>query len=155
VVLNRKLLPAPAVPPDFARYLPALNAIINGTCSVLLLISLYNIRKKNIIAHKRLNIATFVLSSIFLVSYVTFHYFMPETHYGGEGSSKYIYFFILITHIILAAGVLPLILLSFYYGLKNNVAKHRRLTRWSFPIWLYVTVTGVVVYLMISPYYKF
>lgn len=155
VVLNRKLLPAPEVPPAFARHLPMLNAIINGTCSVLLVISLYFIRKRNIAAHKRLNIVTFILSSLFLVSYVTFHYFMPETHFGGEGAIRYIYFFILITHIILAALVLPLILMSFYYGLKNNVQKHRRLTRWSFPVWLYVTVTGVVVYLMISPYYKF
>jgi putative membrane protein len=155
VVLNRKLIPAPETPPAFARHLPVLNAFINGTCSVLLVISLYFIRKKNIAAHKRLNITTFILSSLFLISYVTFHYFMPETKFGGQGAIRGIYFFILITHIILAALVLPLILMSFYYGLKNNVQKHRRLTRWSFPIWLYVTITGVVVYLMISPYYQF
>lgn len=155
VVLNRKLLPAPETPPDFAKHLPLLNATINGLCSVLLVFSLYNIRRKNIIVHKRLNITTFILSSLFLVSYITYHYLMPETKYGGDGPVKYVYYFILATHIILAALVLPLILLSFYHGLKNNVEKHRRLTRWSFPIWLYVTVTGVVVYLMISPYYPF
>lgn len=155
VILNRRLIPAPDEMPSFVRVLPMLNAIINGTCSVLLVISLYFIRKKNINAHKRINIVTFLLSSVFLISYVLFHYFKEETTFGGEGAIRSVYYFILITHIILAALVLPLILLSFYWGLKNDTAKHRSLTRWSFPIWLYVTITGVVVYLMIAPYYKF
>lgn len=155
VVLNRKILPPPASTPGFVPFLPKLNAMINGTCSVLLVFSLYFIRRKNILMHKRLNITAFFLSSIFLVSYVMFHYFQKETTFGGEGVIKGIYYFILITHIVLAAIVLPLVLLSFYWGLKNDVRRHRRLTRWSWPIWLYVTITGVVVYLMISPYYQF
>lgn len=155
VILNRKVLPPPQSTPSFAYFLPLFNAFINGTCSVLLVISLYYIRQRNITAHKKLNIVTFCLSSLFLVSYVLFHYFVKETTFGGTGAVKAVYYFILITHIILAAIVLPLVLLSFYHGLKNNVEKHRRLTRWSFPIWLYVTVTGVIVYLMISPYYSF
>lgn len=155
VILNRRIIPAPEEMPSFVRVLPMLNAFINGTCSILLVVSLYYIRKKNIAAHKRINIVTFLLSSVFLISYVIFHYFKEDTTFGGEGAIRPVYYFILITHIILAALVLPLILLSFYWGLKNDVAKHRSLTRWSFPIWLYVTITGVVVYLMIAPYYKF
>ncbi len=169
VILNRKIIPAPETLPSFTFLLPKLNAIINGTCSVLLLISLYFIKKKNIIMHKRINLLAFLLSSLFLVSYILFHYLAPETKYGDingdgvlsaqeistTGNIRYVYYVILITHIVLAAAVLPLILLSFYRGLQMQVEKHRKLVRWSFPIWLYVTITGVVVYLMISPYYNF
>jgi putative membrane protein len=155
VVLNRKWLPRPEIMPDFVQYLPKLNAIINGTCSVLLLISLYFIKQKNIAAHKTTNIVTFVLSSMFLVSYVMYHYFANETIFPLENGLRPVYLTILISHIILAALVLPLVLLSFYHGLLMNVQKHKKLVRWAFPIWLYVTVTGVVVYIMISPYYPF
>lgn len=155
VVLNRKIIPVTIETPSFVYFLPKLNAIINGLCSVLLITSLLQIKKKNIQAHKKLNIATFILSSIFLVSYILFHYFVKETTYGGTGFIKYVYYTILISHIILAAAVLPLILLSFHRGLQMQVEKHRALVRWSFPIWLYVTITGVIVYLMISPYYTF
>lgn len=155
VILNRKLIPVTIPTPGFVYFLPKLNAIINGTCSVLLLISLYQIKQKNIETHKRLNILTFLLSSLFLVSYILFHYFVKETTFGGEGLIKTVYYFILITHIILAAAVLPLVLLSFNNGLKMQVEKHRKLVRYTYPIWLYVTITGVIVYLMISPYYTF
>ena len=141
--------------PSWVFFLPKLNAILNGTCSLLLVISLYQIRRGNVQAHKAINITTFILSSLFLVSYIIFHATGIRTSYGGEGMIKYVYYVILITHIILAAVVLPLVLLSFYSGLKMNVARHRKLVRWSFPIWLYVTVTGVIVYLMIAPYYTF
>jgi putative membrane protein len=155
VVLNRRILPEPSSIPGFVSFLPKLNAIINGTCSVLLLASLYYIKKKDIATHRKINIIAFFLSAIFLVSYVLFHYFHKETTFGGEGAVRGIYYFILITHIVLAAIVLPLVLLSFYWGLRNDVKRHRRLTRWSWPIWFYITVSGVVVYLMISPYYSF
>jgi putative membrane protein len=169
LVLNRRLIPAPSQVPSFVVYLPKLNAILNGTCSVLLLLSLYFIKQKKIIIHKRINILAFCLSSLFLVSYILFHYLAPETRYGdlngdgklspseieAAGNVRYIYYVILTSHIILAAIVLPLILLSFYRGLQMQVEKHKKLVRWSYPIWLYVTVTGVVVYLMISPYYHF
>ncbi|WP_423146875.1 DUF420 domain-containing protein [Rubrolithibacter danxiaensis] len=141
--------------PAWVFELPKINSIINGTCSILLLISLYQIKRKNINTHKKLNIAAFILSSLFLVSYIIFHSTGIRTTYGGTGIIKIVYYFILITHIILAAIVLPLVLLSFNSGLKLQVEKHRRLVRWSFPIWLYVTVTGVLVYLMIAPYYSF
>ncbi|MBC8053340.1 MAG: DUF420 domain-containing protein [Sphingobacteriaceae bacterium] len=167
VILNRKIIPAPEPIPAFTYFLPKLNAIINGTCSILLLLSLYFIKKKNITMHKRINLFAFFLSSLFLVSYILFHYLAPETRFGdldhdgalsqGEiataGNTRYVYYVILITHIILAAIVLPLVLFSFYRGLQLQVEKHRKLVRWSYPIWLYVTVTGVIVYLMISPYY--
>jgi putative membrane protein len=169
LILNRRLIPAPAVVPSFVIYLPKLNALLNGTCSVLLLVSLYFIKQRKITTHKRINIVAFCLSSLFLVSYILFHYFAPETRYGdlngdgqlsaaevaASGSMRYFYYVLLISHIILAAGVLPLILLSFYRGLQMQVEKHKKLVRWAYPIWLYVTVTGVVVYLMISPYYHF
>lgn len=169
LVLNKRLIPAPAVSPSFVPYLPKLNALLNGTCSVLLLLSLYFIKKKNILVHKRINILAFCLSSLFLVSYILFHYLKADTIFGdtnGDGvlsaaeraavsTSRPIYLTILISHIILAAGVLPLILLSFYRGLQMQVEKHKKLVRWSYPIWLYVTITGVVVYLLVSPYYHF
>jgi len=155
VILNRRLLPAPQSVPDFVKYLPGLNAIINGTCSVLLLVSLWAIKNKMIRVHKIINLSTFGLSALFLVSYVLFHYFIAETTFGGEGVIRTVYYTILVSHIILAAIVLPLILLSFYHALNGNFAKHKRIVRFSYPIWLYVTITGVVVYLLISPYYNF
>jgi len=155
IVLNRKILPVPEVIPEFVFKLPKLNAMINGVCSILLLLSLYMIKQKNIQVHKKLNVITFCLSAVFLVSYVTYHWMMPETSFPASNSLRPVYLVILISHIILAALVLPLILLSFHKGLQNQVEKHKKLVRWAFPIWLYVTVTGVVVYLMISPYYPF
>ncbi|MBD3749786.1 MAG: DUF420 domain-containing protein [Sphingobacteriales bacterium] len=169
LILNKKLIPVTIPIPQFVYFLPKLNAIINGTCTVLLLLSLYFIKKKQIGTHKRINILTFALSSVFLVSYILYHYFVPDSKFGDTnhdgvlstaevlsvGNLRYIYYVILITHIILAATVLPLILLSFQRGLQMQVEKHKNLVRWSFPIWLYVTTTGVIVYLMISPYYNF
>lgn len=169
VILNRKILPMPAVLPSFTYYLPLLNAVLNGTCSILLVLSLYFIKRKNIVMHKRINITAFVLSSLFLVSYIVFHYLAPETKYGdlngdhvvstaekmASGSLRYVYYGILISHIILAAIVLPLVLFSFNFALQNQIERHRKIVRWTWPIWFYVTVTGVIVYLMIAPYYQF
>ena len=168
-VLQQKWLPLPEVTPGFIYKLPALNAILNGTCSILLVFSFMAIRKGNIALHKKLNLTAFALSALFLISYVTAHYFIPDTKYGdtdhdgimsaAESAAvsgiKPLYLFILLSHILLAVIVLPLVLLSFYYGLSDQRAKHRKITRFSFPVWLYVTVTGVVVYLMISPYYNY
>lgn len=169
VILNRKILPVPSEIPGFIFKLPALNAFLNGTCTVLLIFSLLAVKKKNITLHKKLNLTAFLLSSLFLISYVTAHYFIPDTKYGdidhnglldtaeqaAVSGIKPLYLFILLSHIFLAVLVLPLVLLSFYYGLTDQRAKHKKLTRFSYPIWLYVTITGVVVYLMISPYYNY
>ena len=167
VVLNKQILPKPSSIPSWTYVLPMINAIINGTCSILLIASLYFIKRKNIEIHKQINLTAFVLSSLFLVCYILYHWLSKETVYGdldhdgvlseaealAVASSKSIYYFILISHIVLAAIVLPLVLLSFYRGLLLDIEKHRKLVRYSFPIWLYVTITGVVVYFMISPYY--
>lgn len=169
IILNRKILPVPSEIPGFIFKLPALNAFLNGTCTVLLIFSLLAVKKKNITLHKKLNLTAFLLSSLFLISYVTAHYFIPDTKYGdidhnglldtaeqaAVSGIKPLYLFILLSHIFLAVLVLPLVLLSFYYGLTDQRAKHKKLTRFSYPIWLYVTITGVVVYLMISPYYNY
>ncbi len=169
VILILKVLPVPAVLPSFTYKLPLINAYLNGTCSILLLLSLYFIKRKNIVMHKRINITAFGLSSLFLVFYIVFHYLAPETRFGdldgdhlvspaeaeAAGNLRYVYFVILITHIILAAIVLPLILFSFSFALRNQIEKHKKIVRWTWPIWFYVTVTGVIVYIMISPYYQF
>lgn len=158
VLLQAKVVnffPNHDVLPQWVQFLPRLNAIINATCTILLITSFYFIKRKNIRVHKILNVSALILSSLFLVSYIIFHSAGHETKFGGEGSIRYLYFFILITHIIFAAIVLPLILLSFYRGMKMQVEKHRKLVRWTFPLWLYVTITGVLVYLMVSPYYSF
>lgn len=169
VVLQQKWLPHPSSFPAFIYKLPMLNAILNGSCSVLLILSFIAIKQRKIDTHKKLNLTAFVLSALFLISYVTAHYFIPDTRYGdvdhngimsAEESAavsgiKPLYLIILLTHIFLAVVVLPLVLLSFYYGYTDQRERHRRLTRFSFPIWLYVTITGVVVYLMISPYYNY
>ncbi len=160
IILKIKILPVPEVIPSFVYKLPKLNALINGTCSLLLLLSLYMIKQQNIKVHKKLNIITFCLSSTFLICYITYHWLAQDTRFPSDNPLRTFYLILLYSHIILAALVLPLVLLSFYYGLKTQqqngemyIKKHKRLTRWSFPIWLYVTITGVVVYLMISPYY--
>jgi putative membrane protein len=153
IVLNKKILPVPEVLPSWTYLLPKLNAFINGTCSLLLLLSLYFIKQKNIAAHKTINLIAFALSSLFLVSYVLFHWLAPQTYFPENNPNISIYHGILISHIILAAILLPLVLISFYRGLQMQVELHKKIVRFAFPIWLYVTVTGVIVYLMISPYY--
>ncbi|NQY11137.1 MAG: DUF420 domain-containing protein [Flavobacteriales bacterium] len=154
VVALYNLPEADSIPP-FVTMLPKINAFINGTCSILLITSVYFIKQGKVPIHKFLNITTFLLSSLFLISYITYHAFGIETKYPADSPLRMLYFFILITHIILAAGVLPLVLMSFYFGLLGKIEQHRKIVRFSFPIWLYVTVTGVIVYLMISPYYNF
>lgn len=155
VVVILYSLPKQEVIPDWAKTLPLINAIINGTCSALLVTSLFAIKNKKIDLHKTLNLTTFVLSSLFLVSYIIFHSFGVETRFPEDNPVRPYYLFILLTHIILAAIVLPLVLVSFYFGLTGKIEQHRKVSKFSFPIWLYVTVTGVIVYVMISPYYQF
>jgi len=155
VVLLLYLLPKSDTVPGIVTHCPLLNACLNGTCTVLLTISYFAIRNKKVNLHKRLNITAFILSALFLVSYIAYHFFGKETLFPRDNPMRPVYLFVLISHITLSAIVLPMVLLSFYYGLTVNIIKHRRLSRWTLPIWLYVTITGVVVYLMISPYYKF
>ena len=155
VLLNKRILSPPDTFPAFIYKLPLLHAIINGTCAVLLIFSLRAIKAGKVDLHKKINLSTFGLSAVFLISYVTYHFFVPETSYGGDGILKTFYYFILLTHIPLAAAVLPLILLAFWYALTGKIDKHKKIVRFTYPIWLYVAVTGVIVYMMISPYYQF
>jgi putative membrane protein len=155
VVLVLSRLPKSDHIPAWATFLPRLNAILNGTCFVILLVSFFYIRQKKIHIHRRLNITACILSTLFLLSYVTFHSFGVETRFPVDNPWRPLYLFILSTHILLAAVVLPLVLISLYRGLTNQVIRHRKITMWSFPAWLYVTLSGVLVYLMISPYYNY
>jgi putative membrane protein len=154
-VLLLYLLPKSNTVPDIVKHCPLLNATLNGTCTLLLITSYISIRNKKVTLHKRLNITAFILSALFLVSYIAYHFFGKETLFPQGNPLRPVYLFILISHITLSGIVLPMVLLSFYWGLTNKVSLHRRLSRWTLPIWLYVTITGVVVYLMISPYYQF
>jgi putative membrane protein len=168
-LLNKRVFPVPDTFPSFVYKLPMLNAFLNGSCSVLLIFSFMAIKRRNIPLHRRLNLTAFLLSSLFLISYVTAHYFIPDTRYGDVDHNgvldaaetaavsgiKPLYLVILLSHILLAVVVFPMVLLSFYYGWTDQREKHKKLTRFSYPVWLYVTITGVVVYLMIAPYYNY
>jgi putative membrane protein len=155
LVITLSFLPRANEIPSYAVWLPRINAVLNGTTSILLIFSFYYIKQKNILMHKRLNITAFILSSVFLLSYVWFHSMGIKTAFPAENPLRPLYLVILVSHIILAALVLPVVLFTFYLGLNMKVIRHRKIARWTFPLWLYVTVTGVIVYLMIAPYYRF
>ncbi|MBI1193984.1 MAG: DUF420 domain-containing protein [Bacteroidetes bacterium] len=144
--------PAVRLSLDVSR-LPAFHALLNSSVSVLLLTGFAFIRQKKVWAHRACMMAAFVLSAVFLVSYVVYHAASESTPYGGEGFIRNIYYVILISHILLATIILPLVLFTIYRAISGRLEQHRKLARWTFPIWLYVSVTGVVVYLMIAPYY--
>lgn len=133
--------------------LPKLNAILNSSVSLLLVAGLVFIRRKMISAHRACMMSAFILSAIFLISYVVYHAASEHTVFGGIGAIRTIYYVLLITHIILAALILPLILFTIARAIGGKIEQHRKLARWTWPLWLYVSVTGVIVYLMISPYY--
>ncbi|MCB0489558.1 MAG: DUF420 domain-containing protein [Cyclobacteriaceae bacterium] len=137
---------------DFS-FLPPIYATINGVTAVLLILAVWAIKNKKRTLHERLMKVSLSLSALFLVMYVLYHITSDSTPYGGEGPVKYLYYFILITHILLSIAVVPLVLFTLSRALSANFEKHKALAKFTFPIWLYVAVTGVVVYLMISPYY--
>ena len=132
----------------------AVNASINTIVSVLLVLAYVLVRNKKYEEHKKVMLTAIVLSSLFLVSYIAHHLFAGETKFGGVGAIRPVYFALLISHIILAAIILPAILFTAYRSLTGEYAKHKKIARYTFPFWLYVSVTGVIVYLMISPYYS-
>lgn len=131
-----------------------LNAIINSLVSFLLLVGLLSVKRGNYALHKKVMMTSMVLSLLFLVSYICHHLFSDSTPYGGEGTLRIVYFVILITHIILAGIILPFILYTSYRALIAEWPQHKRLAKITWPIWFYVSITGVIVYLMISPYYQ-
>jgi len=129
--------------------LPALNATLNALSAVLLTIGWFLIRSRRVTAHRRCMIAAFVTSSLFLVSYVTYHAQIGSRPYPGTGAMRVVYFSVLIPHVVLAAVVLPLAIGTLRRGLRRDDARHRRLARVTLPLWLFVSVTGVVVYVML------
>ena len=131
-----------------------INAIINSAVSVLLIAGLAAIKSGKQERHRNIMFSAMILSVLFLLSYIAHHLLTDDTRYGGEGLFRYVYYFILVTHIFLAAVILPFILYTAYRGLTAEWPEHRKLAKITWPIWLYVSVTGVVVYLMISPYYN-
>lgn len=144
-----------SIDPGFDTHLFAkANAVINSLVSMLLIAGLVAVKQGKYLLHKRIMISALILSVLFLVSYICHHLFTGDTKYGGEGLMRYVYFVILISHIFLAAIILPVILFTAYRALVAEWPGHVRLARITWPIWLYVSVTGVIVYLMISPYYS-
>ena len=137
---------------DFS-FLPPIYATINGITAVLLVIAVIAIKNRNRKLHETLIKTCMVLSAAFLVMYVIYHMTSDSTPYGGQGAIRYVYFFILITHILLSICIIPLVLFTFVRAWTGNFERHRALAKFAFPLWLYVAVTGVIVYLMISPYY--
>ncbi len=134
-------------------FLPPIYATVNGITTVILLLALKAIKSKNIKLHKNLMKTAIALSLIFLLMYVAYHMTSDSTPYGGEGFIRYVYFFILISHIILSIGIIPMVLFTYVRAFTKQFEDHKKIARYTFPIWLYVAVTGVIVYFMISPYY--
>lgn len=138
---------------DFS-FLPPIYASINGMTALLLTAAVVAIRKGRRLLHERLMKICIGLSALFLVLYLIYHITSESTAFGGVGPVRYVYFFVLITHILLSIGVIPLVLFTFVRALSGDFKRHKALARYTFPVWLYVAVTGVIVYLMISPYYQ-
>lgn len=152
-----------------ATFLPHLNAVLNTATSICLIMGFVFIKQKKQRYHITAMVTAFVLSSIFLISYVVYHSQGYETKFGDldhnkivdaaeaarVGFLRYIYLFILLTHIVLATVVVPFVLLAIYFGITRQYQKHKKIVKWTFPVWLYVAITGVLVYLMISPYYGY
>lgn len=134
-------------------FLPPIYAGINGLTAVLLIAALVAVKNKKIKLHENLMKTAIACSVVFLGMYVAYHMTSEATPYGGEGAMKYLYFFILISHIILSIVVIPFVLLTYVRAITNNIERHKKIAKIAFPIWLYVAVTGVLVYVMISPYY--
>ena len=134
-------------------FLPPIYASINGLTAILLIASVVVIKKGNKKLHEQLNTTAIVCSALFLVMYVAYHMTSDSTKFGGEGVIKYIYLFILLTHIVLSVIVIPFVLITFMRARLGKFPEHKKIAKITFPLWLYVAITGVVVYLMISPYY--
>jgi len=134
-------------------FLPPIYASINGLTAVLLILAVVAIKKGNRKLHEQLNTTAIACSLLFLLMYIAYHMTSDSTSFGGEGVVKYVYYFILITHIVLSVIVIPFVLLTYMKAKLTNFVEHKKIAKKTFPIWLYVAVTGVIVYVMISPYY--
>jgi putative membrane protein len=132
---------------------PRFHALLNSIVAFLLMLGLYFIKNRQPEKHQKAMFGSFVVSAIFLVSYVVYHTLAEPTLYGGEGPIRMVYFFLLITHIVLAALIMPVILMTFYYAWTDKMDKHRKLAKITWPLWFYVAISGVIIYYMIEPYY--
>ena len=137
---------------NFSNF-PLFHAVLNFFTALLLIAGYISMRKKELLWHRNLMISAFFLSTVFLISYVISKISNDPVPYGGEGILRYLYFFVLITHILLSAIIVPLVLFTMYRGLTGEVEKHKKIARYTFPVWLYVAITGVLVYLFMAPYY--
>ena len=134
-------------------FLPPIYASINALTSIVLIVAVWAIKKGKVKLHEKLIKTAIVFSALFLMLYVAYHMTSESTKFGGDGSIKLVYFIILISHIILSIAVIPFVLITFVRAITNNIESHKKIAKYTFPLWLYVTVSGVVVYLMIAPYY--
>jgi putative membrane protein len=139
---------APEVP-AWVSSLPALNALLNGTSAVFLILAFLAIRRRDVVAHSRRVLTSLGASALFLVSYIVYHSVHGDTPIGGQGLVRTVYFFILITHVVLSAVALPLVFLSLFLSLSGRFARHKRIARYTLPVWLYVSVTGVLVFALL------
>src|SRR5437660_3278482 len=140
---------------DFAgrwMFLPALNALLNGLCAIALCVGLYFIKHRNREAHRRSMLLAFAFSSVFLVSYIVNHALHGDTIFPGHGPVRTLYLSILASHVILSVVALPMVLTTFFFSLTGRFSIHRRIARFTFPIWLYVSITGVVVFVFLKAY---
>jgi uncharacterized membrane protein YozB (DUF420 family) len=136
------------VPPQYAIF-PSINATLNGTSAVLLLIGRNLIMRGRMAAHRAVMIAALVSSSVFLASYLYYHYHVGSIHFAGQGWSRPVYFTILISHTLLAIAIVPLVIITLSRALRERFDRHRAIARWTWPLWMYVSVTGVIVYFML------
>tara|TARA_R110001583_G_scaffold177176_2_gene332182 strand:+ start:4598 stop:5116 length:519 start_codon:yes stop_codon:yes gene_type:complete len=134
-------------------FLPPIYASINALTAVLLIVAVWAIKNKKVKLHEKLMKTAIVFSVLFLTLYVAYHMTSDSTKFGGEGSLKIVYFVILISHIVLSIAVIPFVLITYVRAITNNIELHKKIAKFTFPLWLYVAISGVVVYLMISPYY--
>jgi putative membrane protein len=135
--------------PAWVSWLPALNAFLNGTSAVFLVLAYRAIRRRDVVTHSRRMLTSLGASALFLVSYIVYHSVHGDTRFGGAGLVRPFYFFILITHVTLSAVALPLVFMSLFFSLSGRFARHKKIARYTFPIWLYVSVTGVLVFALL------
>ena len=139
--------------PDYISSLPHLNAVLNTTSALFLLAGLRFIRRGQIQAHRNCQVTAVLTSTLFLISYLTYHYYHGDTRFLGQGIVRPFYFAVLISHVFLAVVIVPLVVITLYRAARGDFIRHRRIARWTLPLWLYVSVTGVIVYLMLYQIY--
>ena len=152
-ILSRVKLQDFGIEVEPLRFLPPIYATINGITALVLIMAVVSIKNGNRKRHEYLMKFAISLSATFLVMYVAYHMTSDSTKFGGEGTIKYVYYFILLTHILLSIVIIPFVLITYVRAITNNIERHKKIAKITFPLWLYVAVTGVIVYAMISPYY--